>query len=106
LALSLVQRRNAGEKGEGRYTIELEEEWIKHVMMRAGALARIRSCTPRLVNSEGEINVVKSEVEQMKSARRAIWGQGVGDYVRILGKWRANRGCWRVLRLSNEQWKN
>jgi hypothetical protein len=54
-------------KGKGRYTIEpsekAAEDWSMQVMMRAGAFAGVRGCTPGIVNGEGKMDVVKSEVE-------------------------------------------
>ena len=41
------------------------------------------------LNREGEMDRISRMEEQMKAAKGAIWGEGILDYVNVLGGWRA-----------------
>ncbi|KAL4888874.1 hypothetical protein BDV59DRAFT_205726 [Aspergillus ambiguus] len=84
--------RHTGQKKEAvRLTIEpseeAEEAWALQIMSRARAMGAIVACTPGYYNKEGGAGKGSIE-EQMSSARMAIWGEGIADYVQLIEDWR------------------
>lgn len=81
----------------GRITIEptaeAETAWGYEIAARAAAGAAMVGCTPGYLNAEGALDMVVQlpPEEQMKMAKRGIWGLGLMDYSRVLDEWR-NQG--------------
>ncbi|KAK7515020.1 putative monooxygenase [Phyllosticta citriasiana] len=70
---------------------EAEEEWTSEVQKRAIRLAIFATCTPGYFNHEGAA-AKKSMEEKMLDAKRALWGDGIFSWQRIVEEYDARGG--------------
>lgn len=71
-------------------TVEAEEAWTGRVLQSALAFAGMAGCTPNYMNREGDMDRISKPADQLKAAKGALWGLGIGDYVRTIEDWEAN----------------
>jgi len=60
------------------------------ILYRAAAFAGLVGCTPGYLTSEGEMDKPKSQEEQMKAGKGAIWGEGIESFLTVIEGWRAD----------------
>lgn len=82
----------AKKAGGGKFTVEAteeaEEKWADEVVKRAPWFAGLTTCTPGVLNNEGEMLKEAEPEELRKKARAAVWGDGVASYERVIAEWR------------------
>ncbi|GIJ81504.1 hypothetical protein Asppvi_000003 [Aspergillus pseudoviridinutans] len=81
-------KKAGGAKVTVEVTEEAEEKWADEVIKRAPWFVGLTTCTPGVLNNEGEMLMEMDPKEQRKKARAAVWGEGVGSYERVLEEWR------------------
>ncbi|KAJ7240530.1 flavin-binding monooxygenase-like family protein [Mycena rebaudengoi] len=80
------QRAQQSDKLTVEVTKAAEDAWSMEVAKRATWFAGIPGCTPGYFNNEAKILDTK---EQVRSARGAIWGEGVVSFLEVLSSWRS-----------------
>ncbi|CAL5871267.1 uncharacterized protein PFLUO_LOCUS5515 [Penicillium psychrofluorescens] len=81
-------KKAGGVKVVVEVTEDAEEKWADEVIKRAPWFGSLTTCTPGVLNNEGEMLKEVDPKEQRKKARAAVWGEGVASYERVLDEWR------------------
>jgi len=95
----------AEKQKSGRVTIEptteAETQWGFRVASMSAAGSAMIGCTPGYLNAEGMMDMVTQlpPEEQLKMAKKGIWGRGFHDYARVLEEWR-NEGSLQGLEIN------
>jgi hypothetical protein len=89
VAATLAEAERRAQQSD-KLTVEVtkaaEDAWSMEVAKRAAWFVGIAGCTPGYFNNEAKILDTK---EQMRSARAALWGEGMVSFMEMLSSWRS-----------------